>query len=40
MIELEKKSEQDMARLNALLIVTNAFDADKIQKRNLLTIDE
>ena len=40
MIELEQKSELDMARLNALLIVTNAYDADKIQKRNLQAIDE
>ena len=39
-VERELETQTKEARLNALLIVTNAYDADKIQKRNLQTIDE
>ena len=39
-IEHELESQTKEARLSALLIVTNAYDTNKIQKRNLQTIDE
>ena len=39
-VERELETQTKEARLNALLIVTNAYDANKIQKRNLQTIDE
>ena len=40
LIEKEQKSLSDMSQLEALLVLTNAFDANKIQKRNLQMINE
>ena len=40
LMEKEQKSQSDKSQLEALLILTNAFDANKIQIRNLQRVNE
>ena len=39
-MEKEKKTQSDATKLKALVILSNAFDENKIQARNLQRIEE